>query len=602
MVATFQLRPHSPPTYRVLALIVVLVFLSLLLLKDEADEPKTINVHEDAPVPKVKVSYDWSTHTQKHAIPDAEMARLPTEDPIELPNIQFPFPPDRSDGLKRDLGLMSSRRQEVRNSFRKSWLSYARHAWGYDELQPLSLRGKNRHNGWGVTIVDSLDTLWLMGMYDDFNNAVQYVRTIDWNNSTEPRCNVFETNVRYLGGLLSAFDLSNEQILLDKAVDLGNMLYAAFDTPNRFPPYTFNFADLKAGKVLPDPYQSAASLGSLSLEFTRLAQITGQFKFFDAIDRIKTTFDSLQNGTLLPGLWPNFINVRADFQTPNNIFRLGGGGDGYSLYESLPKMHMLLGGLDSTYEKMYKSATSAAKSQLIYRPMTPRKEDDVLLLGTAIVNEKLRKVDQIAELEHPSCFAGGMFALAGKLFENPDDVEVGEKLARGCVWAYKSFQSGLMPEKSQVVKCDTVDVCNWDEEKWLAQIGRVGGSSSSGSSLPRGFWRVDNARFNLRPEAIESLFVLYRVTGKSDLLDVAWDMFQAVEKAAGTRDAYAAVWDVTYPHSRRVDSMDSFFFAETMKYFYLIFSDPELVNLDEWVFNTAAHPFRRPTARTRVTL
>ncbi|KAH0444232.1 glycosyl hydrolase family 47 [Colletotrichum camelliae] len=579
MVAKFHLR-NSPPTYRVLALFVILVFVSLLFLKEEVEEPTIPR----SSFPYSRSSYDWSTHPQKHPVPDAEMARLPSEEPLELPRIQFEFAAERSDSLKRDLGLMSSRRHEVRNAFKKSWQSYARHAWGYDELQPLSLRGRNRYNGWGATLVDSLDTLWLMGLHDDFNDAVQYVGAIDWNNSTDPRCNLLETNIRYLGGLLSAYDLSDEPVLLNKAIELANMLYAAFDTPNRFPPYTFNFADLRAGKVLPDPYQSAASIGSLSLEFTRLAQITGEHKFYDAIERIKTTFDQIQNETLLPGLWPNFINVRDDFQTPNNIFRLGGDGD--SLYEYLPKMHVLLGGLDPTYETMYRSAAKAAKAQLLYRPMTPRM-DDVLLLGTAIVNEKLLKIDQIAELEHLSCFAGGMFAMAGKLFESPEDVEVGDRLTRGCVWAYRSFKSGIMPEKSQIVKCDTIEACPWDEQKWVAQSSR---------HSPRGFSRIDNPRYNLRPEAIESLFILYRVTGREDLLDMAWDMFQAIQKATATDDAHAVVADVTYSQSRQEDSMESFFFAETLKYFYLIFSDPEMINLDEWVFNTQAHPLKRPTA------
>ncbi|KAF3798133.1 Mannosyl-oligosaccharide 1 2-alpha-mannosidase MNS1 [Colletotrichum gloeosporioides] len=579
MVAKFHLR-NSPPTYRVLALFVILVFVSLLFLKEEVEEPTIPR----SSFPYSASSYDWSTHPQKHPVPDAEMARLPSEEPLELPRIQFEFAAERSDSLKRDLGLMSSRRHEVRNAFKKSWQSYVRHAWGYDELQPLSLRGRNRYNGWGATLVDSLDTLWLMGLHDDFNDAVQYVGAIDWNNSTDPRCNLLETNIRYLGGLLSAYDLSDEPVLLNKAIELANMLYAAFDTPNRFPPYTFNFADLRAGKVLPDPYQSAASIGSLSLEFTRLAQITGEYKFYDAIERIKTAFDQIQNETLLPGLWPNFINVRDDFQTPNNIFRLGGDGD--SLYEYLPKMHVLLGGNDPAFERMYRSAAKAAKAQLLYRPMTPRM-DDVLLLGTAIVNEKLLKIDQIAELEHLSCFAGGMFAMAGKLFESPEDVEVGDRLTRGCVWAYRSFKSGIMPEKSQIVKCDTIEGCPWDEQKWAAQSSR---------HSPRGFSRIDNPRYNLRPEAIESLFILYRVTGREDLLDMAWDMFQAIQKATATDDAHAVVADVTYSQSRQEDSMESFFFAETLKYFYLIFSDPEMINLDEWVFNTQAHPLKRPTA------
>ncbi|EFQ25463.1 glycosyl hydrolase family 47 [Colletotrichum graminicola] len=590
MVARFQLRKYSPPTYRVLVLVVVFVVLSVLLLRDEPvqlDDNDDDDDSVDYPILQAtKSSYDWSTHPLKHPVPLVEMARLPNGAPLDLPKIQFEFATDRPDGLvRRDLGTSRSRRHEVHKAFMKSWQSYTRHAWGYDELQPLSLRGKNRYNGWGVTLVDSLDTLWLMGLYDDFNRAVVYVSTIDWNNATESRCNVFETNIRYLGGLLSAYDLSNEQVLLDKAIELANMLYAAFDTPNRFPPYTFSFAELKAGRVLPDPYQSSAAIGSMSLEFTRLAQLTGDFKFYDAIERIRLAFDRMQEETMLPGMWPNYINVRDGFQAPdNNIFKLGG--DDNSLYEYLPKMHVLLGGLDTSYEKMYRGAAKAAKAHLLYRPMTPQK-DDILLLGTAIVNEKLLKIDQIPDVEQISCSAGGMFAMAGRLFDIPHDVEVGDKLARGCAWAYKSFKSGLMPEKAQVTKCDTVEGCEWDEQKWAAQ---------SSQRAPRGFWRVDDARYNLRPEGIESLFILYRITGKEDLLDMAWDMFQAIQMATQTDDAHAVVVDVTYVKSRHDDTMESFFFAKTLKYFYLIFSDPQLISLDEWVFNTEAHPFKRPTA------
>ncbi|WYZ44251.1 hypothetical protein EsH8_VII_000687 [Colletotrichum jinshuiense] len=579
MVAKFQLRSNSLPVYRVLAVLFIFIVLTVVLLRDD-----TVQLENIRNLESIKSSYDWSSHPQKHPIPLAEMARLPNGQPLSLPRIQYEFEADHSDSLKRDIGLMSSRRNEVRNAFKKSWRSYARHAWGYDELQPLSLRGSNRYNGWGVTVVESLDTLWLMGMHDDFDNAVQYVSTIDWNNSTETRCNVFETNIRYLGGLLSAYDLSKEQVLLDKAIELANMLYAAFDTPNRFPPQAFSFDELRAGKVQPDPYQSAAAIGSMSMEFTRVAQLTGDFKFYDAIERIKKTFVHTQDNTLLPGMWPNFINVRDDFQTANNVFKLGSAGD--SLYEYLPKMHVLLGGLDTAYEKMYKGAAKAAKAHLLYRPMAPRK-DDVLLLGTAIVNEKLKKIDQISDLEHLSCSAGGMFAMAGKLFGVSDDVEVGEKLTRGCAWAYRSFKSGLMPEKSQVVKCDTIDACEWNEQKWVAQSSR---------HAPRGFWRIDDGHYNLRPEAIESLFILYRITGKDDLLGIAWDMFQAVQKTTQTDDAHAAIIDVTYAQSRQEDTMESFFFAETLKYFYLIFSDPGLISLDEWVLSTEGHPFRRPTS------
>ncbi|KAM0329351.1 hypothetical protein ACHAQA_004657 [Verticillium albo-atrum] len=590
MVARITLR-HQTTSFRlVLGLVAFVIVVLMYLQNDDMLLPRhfiQVTSH-----PLTSSSYNWAKHPQKYPVCEDDMVRLPTEKPLALPKVQYDFEADRPIDLKRarHLSVFSSpqnfdRQQAIKNAFKKTWTSYIRHAWGYDELQPIALEGVDKFNGWGATIVDSLDTLWMMGMYDEFNDAVAFVASIDWNNSTQLRCNLFETNIRYLGGLIAAFDLSQERVLLTKAIELGDMLYAAFDTPNRFPPFIFSFENLRAGKVMPDPYQSAAAIGSLSLEFTRLAQLTRNNKYYDAIDRIKRAFAAIQETTLLPGLWPNFINVRDGFQAPNNVFRLGGDGD--SLYEYLPKMHALLGGRDPVYANMYARAASATREHLLFRPMTPD-SDDILLLGSAMVDELTITVAHVAEMEHLTCFAGGMFALAGRLLEQPADVDLGAKLARGCAWAYASTDSGVMPEKSQLMRCPTLEACAWDEEQWLAL------QKANPRQAPRGHWRVDDARYLLRPEAVESLFVLYRVTGEAELQDMAWDMWLAIEKATATDGAFAALVDVTSETPGQNDEMESFFLAETLKYFYLIFSDPNFMSLDDWVFNTEAHPFKRP--------
>jgi len=96
---------------------------------------------------------------------------------------------------------------------------------------------------------------------------------------------------------------------------------------------------------------------------------------------------------------------------------------------------------------------------------------------------------------------------------------------------------------------------------------------------------------------IESVFVLYRVTGRQEFQDAAWDMFEAISNGTYTEYANTAVLDVTravYPLPQE-DYMESFWLAETLKYFYLTFSPPDVISLDQWVLNTEAHPFRRPT-------
>lgn len=86
-----------------------------------------------------------------------------------------------------------------------------------------------------------------------------------------------------------------------------------------------------------------------------------------------------------------------------------------------------------------------------------------------------------------------------------------------------------------------------------------------------------------RPEAIESIFILYRTTGDAVLLEKAWSMFQAIEKHTRTDIAHAALTDVTLAEPPKADKMESFWTAETLKYFFLIFSEPDFISLDDYV-------------------
>ena len=92
---------------------------------------------------------------------------------------------------------------------------------------------------------------------------------------------------------------------------------------------------------------------------------------------------------------------------------------------------------------------------------------------------------------------------------------------------------------------------------------------------------------------------MYRITGDPIWQEKGWRMFEAVIKATQTEVGHSAIDNVATPPGETpvaVDSMESFWLAETLKYFYLLFTNPRVISLDEWVFNTEAHPFRRPTA------
>ena len=89
---------------------------------------------------------------------------------------------------------------------------------------------------------------------------------------------------------------------------------------------------------------------------------------------------------------------------------------------------------------------------------------------------------------------------------------------------------------------------------------------------------------------------MYRITGAEKWREKGWAMFTAIRKLTDTEYGNSMVLDVTNPDSPLSDTAESFWTAETLKYFYLLFSEPELLSLDKWALNTEAHPFRRPDA------
>lgn len=343
----------------------------------------------------------------------------------------------------------------------------------------------------------------------------------------------------------------------------------------------------------------------MSLEFTRLSQLTGDPKYFDAIQRITDNLEKAQTKTSIPGLWPIIIDLeQLDFK--GDMYTLGGMAD--STYEYLPKEHILLGGHTDQYRRMYEATVGPIKKRLLFRPMT---EDnaDILFSGT-LQGPRLEY-----EAQHLTCFIGGMFGIGAKIFDRPEDLKTARKLVDGCIWAYDAMASGLMPEIFKLAACNDMEGCPWDEKKWLEGVGKLARTKekeyhalrnlAADGGLPPGIVRVTDCKYILRyvekpltlfspahrrmnltptsPEAIESVYILYRITGDKALQDAAWRMFTSIEKMTRTNIAHASIKDVRFIDTVQVDKMESFWMAETLKYFYLIFSEPDLVSLDDYV-------------------
>ncbi|KAF2628615.1 glycoside hydrolase family 47 protein [Macroventuria anomochaeta] len=531
-------------------------------------------------IPPPHGRFSWRNVTQHY--PVKTFAELPASRKKKLPQVQFDFeqgePP-----LYHE--LMRKRRQAaVKTTFERSWKAYKEHAWKQDELLPISGGSKTTFGGWGATLVDGLDTLWVMGLRDEFHQAVQAVTEIDFAPG-DGELNMFETTIRYLGGLLAAYDLTDckDSRLLEKAMELGDMIYMSFDTPTRMPITRWSAKKAAAGEEQSAAAQGIiAELASFSLEFTRLSQLTGDMRYYDAVKRVTVVLAAQQNSTKIPGLWPVGINVQKPDLTRDNLFSLGTMAD--SAYEYLGKTYQLLqstGAATSQYANMYTSAMDAVIAHLLFRPKTPDNADILMPAALRIDTHGTITLDHTAQ--HLVCFAGGMLALGSKLLGNASHLDYGRKVTDACIWSYMHAPNGIMPEVFRMTPCPTHESCEYDEE------------TSQRQQFP-GFERVIDARYMLRPEAIESLFYMYRITGERRYQDVAWSMFEAIERRTRTGLANAAIRDVTLKSELELeDSMESFWMAETLKYFYLIFSEPELLSLDEWVFNTEAHPFRLST-------
>ena len=250
----------------------------------------------------------FSKVPQHFPVPEASVIPLPTGRPKAIPRIQHSFSrettperKDRREKLKR-----------LKKTFLKHWAGYKEFAWDHDELRPVSGKYQDPFAGWRATLVDTLDMLWIMGLKDEFEEAVDEVATIDFQTTTRDPLPLFEVTIRYLGGLIAAYDVSDGKypIILEKAKELAEVLMPAFDTPNRMPQtsYRWNPAQLALPKLAPNG-AVLAEIGSLSMEFIRLAQITREDRYYDAVARVTDEFELMQNKSRLPGLWPMYVDA-----------------------------------------------------------------------------------------------------------------------------------------------------------------------------------------------------------------------------------------------------------------------------------------------------
>lgn len=217
---------------RHLRLLVGLVALWLIAFWYLRLNPSLVSQGQQEALPQPKKS--WTRKPDKYPVEAQSLASLPEKRPgVKIPQIQAKAPSEDSAARERRLARLAA----VQESFMHSWRGYAAHAWMHDEVTPTSKKYKDPFGKWATTLVDTLDTLWIMGLKNEFDRAVLATNDIDFSRSSTPIINVFEVNVRFLGGFLASYELSNKKypLLLAKAIEVGDLLMKAFDTPNRMP-------------------------------------------------------------------------------------------------------------------------------------------------------------------------------------------------------------------------------------------------------------------------------------------------------------------------------------------------------------------------------
>uniref|UniRef100_A0A8C7ZMW1 alpha-1,2-Mannosidase n=1 Tax=Oryzias sinensis TaxID=183150 RepID=A0A8C7ZMW1_9TELE len=429
--------------------------------------------------------------------------------------------------------------------------SYRRYAWGSNELRPVSKQGHSSNlfgSIKGATIVDALDTLFIMEMSEEFNAATEWVeKNLDFNVNAE--VSVFEVNIRFVGGLLSAYYLSGKEVFRQKAVELGEKLLPAFRTSTGIP---WALLNLKSGVGRNWPWASGGSsilaeYGTLHLEFMHLSKLSGNQEFAQKVMNIRKVLNRLDKPQ---GLYPNYLNPNSG-QWGQHHVSVGGLGD--SFYEYLLKAWLMSDKTDEEGKKMYYDSLQAIETSLI------RKSSGGL---TYIAEWKGGLLEH--KMGHLTCFAGGMIALGAD--GAPGDktghqMELAAEIARTCHESYARTALKLGPEAFRF----------------------DGGVEAIAT-------RQNEKYFILRPEVIETYMYMWRFTHDPKYREWGWEAVQALERHCKVEGGYSGVRDVYSSNPSLDDVQQSFFLAETLKYLYLLFSEDDQLPFDHWVFNTEAHP------------
>lgn len=152
------------------------------------------------------------------------------------------------------------------------------------------------------------------------------------------------------------------------------------------------------------------------------------------------------------------------------------------------------------------------------------------------------------------------------------------------------FKNG-MPKTHLTLAVDLLETCYQTYVKQPTKLSPEINLFGMKNYRPNDIYFHPSDTHNLqRPEFIESLYYFWVITGNKTYQDMGWEIFKAFEKFTKVKHGYTSIGDVTdIDNTRTKDLMESYWIAETLKYFYLLFSDQKTVDHNKYVFNTEGH-------------
>ncbi|WP_227380506.1 glycoside hydrolase family 47 protein [Haladaptatus halobius] len=424
---------------------------------------------------------------------------------------------------------------DVRREFLRAWKEYKEHAFGHDRLKPLSETYDEfflEDESLGLTIIESLDTMYLMGLDEELSIAVEWIEenlTFDYDQEIQ----VFEATIRLVGGLIAGYKATENETLLDLAQDLADRLLPAFEKSPTGMPY--RFVNLRTGEVssgfFDNPENFMAEIGTHIVEWGELSELVGDDKYYNAAkNALQAAYERRSNLDLLGAT----INVETGEWT-DTLARIGPPVD--SFYEYLWDGWALFG--DSDLLEWY----------------------SVLLDGI---------FDHQAEWYNDYLWFKRVDMNTGELGDRQQS-------------ELSQFFAGLLVESGQP------DLGGAYHDSWTQVHEKFG--------LPPGQINYSDLSavwpsWYLRPEYLGPALLLYDETGDEVYRDRAYRHYQQMKTHSQVENGYTVIEDVTTRPMERGDLTMGYWFSENMKYFYLLFAEPDRLDRDNYYLTTEGNVVR----------